>query len=154
MKRQYRKRVEKNLHLPHQTKAEILRDLDEAFASALEHGETEQQLIDRLGSPEEFAESIHEQLGVSRAEKRLRNGWVGVGAAALMCILAFAAALVIRQSRPAANVIGQADATTTIQVAGKGVDFFLLLMLAGGIAFAVAIGLTLRRIHKMREEKR
>ena len=34
------------------------------FASALEHGETEQQVIERLGTPKEFAENTAEQLGI------------------------------------------------------------------------------------------
>ena len=58
MKQQYIRRVKKALNLPRKQKAEVLRDLDEAFASALEHGETEQQVIVRLGTPDEFADSI------------------------------------------------------------------------------------------------
>ena len=55
MKQQYIRRVKKALNLPREQKAEVLRDLDEAFASALEHGETERQVIERLGTPDEFA---------------------------------------------------------------------------------------------------
>ena len=40
-----------------------MRDLNEVFASALEHGETEQQVIERLGTTKEFAENTAEQLG-------------------------------------------------------------------------------------------
>ena len=43
MKEQYIKQVEKELSLPHKAKKEVVRDLNEVFASALEHGETEQQ---------------------------------------------------------------------------------------------------------------
>ena len=32
-------------------KKEVVRDLNEVFASAMEHGETEQQIIQRLGTP-------------------------------------------------------------------------------------------------------
>ena len=49
MKEQYIKQVEKELFLPHKVKKEIMRDLNEVFSSALEHGETEQQVIQRLG---------------------------------------------------------------------------------------------------------
>ena len=45
---------------------ELRRDLEEAFASAAEHGETEQQVIRRLGTPEEFAASAAESFGVGR----------------------------------------------------------------------------------------
>ena len=57
MKEQYIKQVEKELSLPHKAKKEVVRDLNEVFASALEHGETEQQVIQRLGTPKEFADS-------------------------------------------------------------------------------------------------
>ena len=45
MKEQYIKQVEKELCLPRNEKKEVVRDLNEVFASALEHGETEQQVI-------------------------------------------------------------------------------------------------------------
>ena len=58
MKQQYIRQVKKALNLPREQKAEVLRDLDEAFASALEHGETERQVIERLGTPEDIARSM------------------------------------------------------------------------------------------------
>lgn len=47
MKEQYIKQVEKALHVPCKAKREIVRDLNEIFASAAEHGETEQQVVQR-----------------------------------------------------------------------------------------------------------
>ena len=61
MKEQYIKQVEKELSLTRKAKKEVVRDLNEVFASALEHGETEQQVIERLGTPKEFAENTAEQ---------------------------------------------------------------------------------------------
>ena len=58
MKQQYIRQVKKALNLPREQKAEVLRDLDEAFASALEHGETERQVIERLGTPEDIARAM------------------------------------------------------------------------------------------------
>ena len=49
MKEQYIKQVEKELSLPRKMKKEVVRDLNEVFASAMEHGETEQQVIQRFG---------------------------------------------------------------------------------------------------------
>ena len=49
MKEQYIKQVEKELSLTRKAKKEVVRDLNEVFASALEHGETEQQVIYRHG---------------------------------------------------------------------------------------------------------
>ncbi len=85
----YIKQVKKSLNISHKTKAEILRDLEEAFASAAEHGETEQQVMDRLGTPEEFAESIQEQLGLSCTEKSSWKGRTGIAIAAFISIIAF-----------------------------------------------------------------
>lgn len=64
MREKYIKQVEKELHIPRKAKKEVIRDLNEIFASALENGETEQQVIDRLGNPKEFAENTAEQLGI------------------------------------------------------------------------------------------
>ncbi len=41
MKEQYIKQVEKELNLSRKAKTEVVRDLNEIFASATEHGETE-----------------------------------------------------------------------------------------------------------------
>ena len=54
MKEQYIKQVEKELSLPRKMKKEVVRDLNEVFASAMEHGETEQQIIQRLGTPKDL----------------------------------------------------------------------------------------------------
>lgn len=70
MKEQYIKQVEKELSLPHKAKKEVVRDLNEVFASALEHGETEQQVIQRLGTPKEFADSTAEQFGIDNASSK------------------------------------------------------------------------------------
>ena len=55
MKDAYIKKVKKSLMIPASKRKAVLRDLEEAFASAAEHGETEQQVIARLGTPEQFA---------------------------------------------------------------------------------------------------
>ena len=40
MKEQYLKKVKKELNLPRRAKREVMRDLNEIFASVLEHDET------------------------------------------------------------------------------------------------------------------
>ena len=74
MKEQYIKQVEKELSLPRKMKKEVVRDLNEVFASAMEHGETEQQIIQRLGTPKEFADSTAEQFGIDNASSKKRKG--------------------------------------------------------------------------------
>ena len=148
MKERYLRQVSKRLHLPRETKREVLRDLEEAFASAAEHGEAEAQVIERLGTPEEFAAGIHEQLGIPAAE---RAGWkrqAGLTLSVLIAAAAFCAAHLIHAATPAAGVIGQADATTTIQITGGGADVFSILILLGSVALLAAIGIILRGIHR------
>ena len=70
MKEQYIKQVEKELSLPRKMKKEVVRDLNEVFASAMEHGETEQQIIQRLGTPKEFADSTAEQFGIDNTTSK------------------------------------------------------------------------------------
>lgn len=146
MKQQYIRQVKKALNLPREQKAEVLRDLDEAFASALEHGETERQVIERLGTPDEFADSIHEQLGIACPDRRGRKRRICIALTALVSAIAFAIAFFMRAERPAQNIIGQADAMTNIQIVGSGVDMFWLMIALGCIALAAAIGLMANHI--------
>ena len=81
MKERYIRQVEKALHVPRRQKAEIVRDLDEIFASAMEHGETEQQVIGRLGTPREFADHAAAQFGVDAAALRMQKRFVSIGIA-------------------------------------------------------------------------
>lgn len=85
-KEQYIRQVKKVLTVPRAKKEEILRDLQEAFDSALEHGETEQDVIERLGSPTEFAGDIEDQRGI----KRKRHGKT-----ALIWVLALLSAVLL-----------------------------------------------------------
>lgn len=146
MKQQYIRQVKKALNLPREQKAEVLRDLDEAFASALEHGETERQVIERLGTPDEFAGSIHEQLGIACPDRRGRKRRICIALTALVSAIAFAIAFFMRAERPAQNIIGQADAMTNMQIVGSGVDMFWLMIALGCIALAAAIGLMANHI--------
>lgn len=146
MKQQYIRQVKKALNLQREQKAEVLRDLDEAFASALEHGETERQVIERLGTPDEFADSIHEQLGIACPDRRGRKRRICIALTALVSAIAFAIAFFMRAERPAQNIIGQADAMTNMQIVGSGVDMFWLMIALGCIALAAAIGLMANHI--------
>ena len=86
MKEQYIKQVEKELSLPRKMKKEVVRDLNEVFASAMEHGETEQQVIQRLGTPKEFADSTAEQFGIDNTKSKKRNGIISTLAALVIAL--------------------------------------------------------------------
>lgn len=47
---EYLRQVEKELRLPRRKRQEVLRDLREIFESAREHGESEADVVERLGS--------------------------------------------------------------------------------------------------------
>lgn len=148
MKKHYIQQVAKSLRLSHTAKMEVLRDLDEVFASAMEHGETEQQVIERLGTPKEFVKSIHEQLGIPCAENRGQKIQIGIIVSFLISFIAFAAAFFIYASKPAKNIIGQADAATAMQVVGNGIDLFSLMVLLGFLALIIAVFFIVRLHHK------
>lgn len=148
MKKDYIRQVKNELSLSSKQKKEIIRDLEEAFASALEHGETELQVVERLGSPDDFAANIHEQLGVRPVIGRKKKRLLQATAAAALSALLFSLSLLIKAARAPHNVIGQADAMTAIRVEGAVADPAMLLALAGGAALAVFVVLAVRSVRK------
>lgn len=148
MEERYLRQAKRVLCLPGKRKEEVLRDLREAFASAKENGEPAEAVIERLGSPEDFAGGIHEQLGIDAAAKRRRKD-VFAGAMLLLLAAAWLVLWLSRALRPAENVIGQADAMTSIQVSGSSAVPLLLglaaaVLVVGG-ALLLARGLRARR---------
>lgn len=144
MKEQYIKQVEKELSLPHKAKKEVVRDLNEVFASALEHGETEQQVIQRLGTPKEFADSTAEQFGIDNASSKKRKGIISA-------VVAFSIYAVTRLGKAPEGAIGQADATTNIQIeSALGFDVLQIILAVGFAAAVIAVLLIIRTIHKNR----
>ena len=138
MKKQYIRQVRKDLHIPRSAKTEVVRDLQEIFASAAEHGESEQQVAERLGTPREFADRTAEQFGFDPAVRRRRNRLIQI-AISLAVAAAFALYAAAAAQRVPPGAIGQADAMTNIRVEGAGFDVTLLLLAAGILAAAFAI---------------
>lgn len=138
MKKQYIRQVRKDLHIPRSAKAEVVRDLQEIFASSAEHGESEQQVAERLGTPREFADRTAEQFGFDPAARRRQNRLLQI-AISLAVAAAFALYAAAAAQRVPPGAIGQADAMTNIRVEGAGFDVTLLLLAAGILAAAFAI---------------
>ena len=107
MKEQYIKQVEKELSLPRKMKKEVVRDLNEVFASAMEHGETEQQVIQRLGTPKEFADSTAEQFGIDNTTLKKRNGIISTLVALVIAVAAFSVYAVAQSGKVPEGAIGQ-----------------------------------------------
>ena len=139
------------LSLPRKMKKEVVRDLNEVFASAMEHGETEQQIIQRLGTPKEFADSTAEQFGIDNTKSKKRNGIISTLAALVIAVAAFSVYAVTQSGKVPEGAIGQADATTNIQIEGAfAFDISQILLAIGFAATAIAVLLIIRTIHKNR----
>ena len=147
MKEQYIKQVEKELSLPRKMKKEVVRDLNEVFASAMEHGETEQQIIQRLGTPDSTAE----QFGIDNTKSKKRNGIISALAAFVMAAAAFSVYAVAQSGKVPEGAIGQADAATNIQIEGAfAFDISQILLAIGFAATAIAVLFIIRTIHENR----
>lgn len=153
MKESYIKQVKKHLHLPRNRKREILCDLHEMFASALENGETEQQVIERLGDPKEFAENVAEQWDGHRISARKHRTILFRAATLAIAVLCFLMYGIIQAKTVPSNVIGQADSMTGIQVEGAlGISPPSILLLLGTAALIAAAIPTARLIIKKRRQ--
>lgn len=149
MKEQYLKKVKKELNLPRRAKREVMRDLNEIFASASEHGETEQQVIERLGTPKEFADSTAEQFGIDNAALKNRKGIISSVAVLIAAIAAFMIYAVAQIGKGPENAIGQAEAATTIQIVGTpGFDASQILLAIGFASAFIAVLLIIRIIRR------
>ena len=144
---EYLRPVEKELRLPRRKKQEVLRDLREIFESAREHGESEADVVERLGSAAEYAAAV----SVPLCGKR-RSGLVLPSAFLALAAALIAAFLAVQANRPAENIIGQADAMTQIRVVG-GMDPAPLLLVAGMLAAGGAAALFALRLRRGRREK-
>ncbi len=151
MKEEYIKQVEKELFLPRKAKKEVMRDLNEAFASALEHGETEQQVIQRLGTPKEFADSTAEQFGIDNTSSKKHKGIISALVALIIAAIAFSIYAVTQLGKVPEGTIGQANATTNIQIQGAlGIDVSQITLAVGFAAAIIAVLLIIRTIRKNR----
>ena len=151
MKEEYIKQVEKELCLPRRAKKEVTGDLREIFASALEHGETERQVIQRLGPPKEFADNTAEQFGLANAGRKQLRGLLSALAALIIAAAAFSIYAVTRLGKAPEGTIGQAEAMTNIQIQGAlGMDVTQILLAAGVAGAVTAVLLIIRTIRKNR----
>lgn len=148
MKKEYIDQIKKELSVPRKIKKEIVRDLEEVFASSLEHGEDEAQIIERLGSPKDFAENMEEQIGFDRARYKTRKKLMQVICAFVAAIVFFFIYIVTKALQLPKNVIGQADSMTEIKVeTAFAFNFMTFSAILGIAALIVAIILTIKYIH-------
>ena len=151
MKEQYIRKVGRALRLPESDKEDVIRDLREAFDSAEEHGETEQELLERLGTPREYANNIHEQLGMLerlRGRRKMLGRILILITVSAVTLLSGLSLIFLRDFQTPPGVIGQANGMTQIQVVGEFPDPAWLLLFIGFIALAAGIFLFIRYLRK------
>lgn len=134
MKEEYIRRVGRLLALPGKQKREVLRDLEEIFASGAEHGETEQGVIQRLGTPEEYIAGIELSLGKPRPGGKL----AGLVLSCVACVVCFGLFWAAQRPWVPQEAIGFAQGSTSIQVEGA-VDLSPVLLVLGVAALALAV---------------
>lgn len=141
MKQKYIRSVVRKLKVSKSRKKEIIRDLNEIFNSGLENNETEQQIIERLGSAKEFAASINED-----GEKKERPWYVLIPL--ILSIVFFAAYALIKLNRSSDDIIGWADSTTNIQLDAAAFDARSVTFVMGIVCliiFAVSLFIHIRK---------
>lgn len=132
MKDEYIRQVEQRLPLAGRKKKEIVRDLREIFASAAEHGETERDVIDRLGTPRDFAARAAEELGGNALRRKNQRRLWSIAVSLVLAAAVFAAGICIQIGKVPAGAIGYADGLTHIQIERAfAVDMPQILLWAG-----------------------
>ncbi len=153
MKERYIKQVKKEfgLCLSRKKRNEIIRDLNEIFASALEHGETEQQVIERLGTPNDFAKNTIDQFDANNTAPKRKRGIISSAIFLLVAVVAFSIFTIAQFGKAPNNAIGAADAMTNIQVEGAfGIDIAKMMLVIGLVAIVIAIIQIIRTLNNSR----
>ena len=126
--------------LPRKVRRAVLRDLEEQFDAAAEHGESEEGVIARLGAPEEFSAPFREE--------RRPALWPPLVLAGLGLLVSAACGLGLwlqaRLGGENVGVIGGADGPTRIYVSAGGISPLWLLLALGAALLAAGL-LWLRR---------
>ena len=124
--------------LPRRLRRDVLRDLEEQFDTAAEHGESAEDVIQRLGTPEEFAAPFREGYRPSLVPPIL------LGSAGLL-ISAFCGVLLWLQHQlridvdASIGVIGGMDGPTQIYVSSDSLNPLIPLLIGGMVLLAAGL---------------
>ena len=112
---------------------------------------SEQQVIERLGTPQEFANSTAEQFGIDNSVPKKRKWIISSVISLVVAIVAFLIYATAKSGKVPEGAIGQADAMTNIQVNGDFIfDASQIILLVGIIAFVFATIQIIRAVHNNR----
>lgn len=150
-KEKYIKSVKRKLNVPYDLKASVLEELMEAFDSAKEHGESENDLINRLGTPKEFVNDVIKNADLTDEKKKYIKQRKNIIKVIIAFIIAAAAFMgyYIYQRMSMGNVIGYANSSTNIQEIGGSENIVLILLYTA--FFAVIVGLLIYSVHLKRK---
>lgn len=135
-KKQYVRRAAHRLRLPRGMKRAVLDGLAESFESAREHGEAEEDVIARLGSPKAFAREAFQSAELTEFQRSCIRRERSLRIATIVCavfILVMGGGLTVRAVAEAAfrkTVIGYTDGPTQIFVTGGFVPLLPFVFLA------------------------
>lgn len=150
-KEKYIKSVKRKLNVPDDLKASVLEELREAFDSAKEHGESENDLINRLGTPKEFVNDVIKNADLTDEQKKYikqRKNIIKVIIAFIIADAAFTGYYIYKRMSMG-DVIGYANSSTNIQVIGGSENIVLILLYI--VFFAVIAGLLIYSVHLKRK---
>lgn len=140
-KEKYIETVKRKLNVPDDLKKSVLEELRETFDSAREHGESENDLINRLGTPKEFVQDVIKNADLTDGQKKYMKQRKNIIRTIISFVIAAAAftGYYIFRRVSMGNVIGYADGSTNILVTGEWENIFIILFYIA--VFAVIIGL-------------
>lgn len=153
-KEKYIKAVKRKLNVPYDLKNSVLEELREAFDSAKEHGESENDLINRLGTPKEFVNDVIKNADLTDEQKKYikqRKNIIKVIIAFIIAAAAFTGYYIYKRMSMG-DVIGYANSSTNIQVIGRSENILLILFYIA--VFAVIAGLLIYSVHLKRKLNR
>ena len=109
------------------------------------------RIIERLETPQEFANSTAEQFGIDNSVPKKRKWIISSVISLVVAIVAFLIYATAKSGKVPEGAIGQADAMTNIQVNGDFIfDASQIILLVGIIAFAFATIQIIRAVHNNR----
>lgn len=153
-KEKYIKSVKRKLNVPDDLKTSVLEELRESFDSAKEHGESETDLIKRLGTPKEFVNDVIKNADLTDEQKKYikhRKNIIKVIIAFIIAAVVFTGYYIYKRMSMG-NVIGYANSSTNIQVIGGSENILLILLYTA--FFAVIVGLLIYSVHLKRKLNR
>lgn len=149
MRNESNKRVKRELPVPAKRKQEILRDSNEFFDSAAEHGESEEPVIERPDDPAACRrECAPKRAGIGK------KGKIACGLLLFGALLCFLLSALIHAAQTPDGIIGWADASTDIVVAGNApLNYFLLFLILGSVLALFPVLMLIRIISKRKRRK-